>query len=67
MVGLMVTSSGMLHPELLPLWQATADPYLYRRHSSSFGSVFVGFLGPGSHKVCLSPPSVSDRSGRYAV
>ena len=30
MVGLMVTSSGMLHPELLPLWQATADPYLYR-------------------------------------
>ena len=58
---------GLLHPELLPLWQATADPYLSRRHSSSSGSVFVGSLGPGSHEVCLSPPSVPGRSGRYAV
>ena len=23
------------------------------------GSVSEGFLGPGGHKVCLSPPSVS--------
>ena len=42
MVGLMVTFSkrampylGMLHPEPLPLWQATADLYLCRRHSNT--------------------------------
>ena len=42
MVGLMVTSSkrvmlypGLLHPEPLPLQQATADLYLRRRHSST--------------------------------
>ena len=40
MVGLMTTSSrrsyaipGLLHPEPLPLWQATADSYFRRRHS----------------------------------
>ena len=39
-VGLMVTSSkrayatwGLLHPEPLPLWQSTGDPYLHRKHS----------------------------------
>ena len=26
---------GLLHPQLLPLWQATADMYLCRRHSST--------------------------------
>ena len=26
---------GLLYPEPLPLWQATADPYLCRRHSST--------------------------------
>ena len=26
---------SLLHPEPLPLWQATADPYLRRRHSHS--------------------------------
>ena len=46
---------GLLHPEPLPLWQATADPYLHRRYSNSFGSVSVGSLSPGAHKVCLSP------------
>ena len=42
MVGLMVTSSrglmlypGLLHPEPLPLWEATADPHLHRRHSNT--------------------------------
>ena len=25
---------SLLHPELLSLWQATADPYLCRRHSN---------------------------------
>ena len=40
MVELMVTplkglmlQPGLLHPE--PLWQATADPYHYRRHSDT--------------------------------
>ena len=42
MVGLMVTSSkrayvnpSLLHPEPLPLWQSTADPYLHRRRSNA--------------------------------
>ena len=26
---------GLLHPEPLPLWQSTADPYLHRRHSNT--------------------------------
>ena len=25
----------LLHPEPLPLWQSTADPYLHRRHSNT--------------------------------
>ena len=32
------------------------------KHSSASG--FVGSLGPGAHKICLSPRSVS---GRYGV
>ena len=48
----------------IPLWQATADPYLHRRYSNSFGSVSVGSLSPGAQKVCLSPLSVS---GSYGV
>ena len=28
-------SPGLLYSELLPLWQATADPYLHRRHSNT--------------------------------
>ena len=42
MVRLMVTSSkrayvnpSLLHPEPLPLWQSTADPYLHRRRSNA--------------------------------
>ena len=45
---------GLPHPEPLPLWQATADPYLLRRHSNT---VLARSLGPGVHKVCLSPLS----------
>ena len=26
---------SLLHPESLPLWQSTADPYLLRRHSNT--------------------------------
>ena len=50
---------GLLHPESMPLWQATADLYLCRRPSNISGSVSVGSLGPGAHKVCLSPLSIS--------
>ena len=48
-VGLMVTSkrayatgyvTRQLHPELLPLWQATADPNLHRRLKHRSDSVF---------------------------
>ena len=48
MVGLMVTSSrglmlypGLLHPEPLPLQQATADLYLHRRHSNTQRQVWL--------------------------
>ena len=46
---------GLLHPEPLPLWQATADPYLHRRYSNSFGSVSVGSLSPGAHQFLFVP------------
>ena len=52
---------GLLHPEPLPLQQATADPQETLKHS--FGSVCVGSLGPGVHKVCLSPLSISGGYG----
>ena len=44
MVGLIETSSKMAYasPRALPLKQASADPYLHRRHSDSSGSVSVG-------------------------
>ena len=51
---------GLLHPEPLPLRQATAilpqETLCFSKHSS--GSASVGSLGPGLNKVCLSPPSV---------
>ena len=62
MVGLMVTFSkrayatprSLLHPEPLTLQQATADPYLCRRHSNTILSqslwgywVLVGGGGTG--------------------
>ena len=46
---------GLLHPEPLPLRQATADPYPTELLKHSSVSVSVGSLGPGAHKVCLSP------------
>ena len=39
-----------------------ADPDLCRRHSDTVCLSLRGVLGPGAHKVCLSPLSVS---GRY--
>ena len=47
---------GLLQPERLSLWQATADPHLHRRHSDTqgrSGSICVG--SPGVHKVLLEP------------
>ena len=59
-VRLIVTSSkkampypGLLHPEPLPLQQATADPYLFRRHSDKVVSVSVESLGPD-----FTPPTI---------
>ena len=54
---------GLLQPELLLQQQDTAD--LHRRHSFKFrsGSASVGCLGPGVHKVFLSPLRVSSRYG----
>ena len=64
-MGLLVTSSkrayatlhdpGLLQPEPLPLRQATADPYLHRRLKHRSGSVSVGSLDPGAHKVLFEP------------
>ena len=42
---------SLLHPEPLPLRQATADPYPTELLKHSSVSVSVGSLGPGAHKV----------------
>ena len=55
---------SLLHPEHLPLQQATADPYLHRRYSNTVLSQSPWGLGPDAHKVCLSPLS---GSGRYGI
>ena len=36
---------GLLHPEPLPLKQATADPYLFRRHSNPQRQVWLSVCG----------------------
>ena len=67
MVGLMVTFSKRAYaiprstaPKALPLQHFSADLYLCRRHSNTVLSQSLwGSLGPGAHKVCLSPQSVS--------
>ena len=63
---------GLLQPEPLSPWQATADPCLCRRHSSTHRQVWLSLLwGHCSFPwvlvcigFCLHPPSVS---GRYEV
>ena len=69
MVGLMVTSFKRAYaiprsaaprapaPEAGHCWPVPSQETL--KHCS--GSVFVGSLGPGAHKVCLSPLSISGR------
>ena len=53
--GLMPYPS-LLHPELLPLRQATADPYPTELLKHSSVSVSVGSLGPGAQKVKVGLP-----------
>ena len=36
---------GLLYAEPLPLQQATADPYLHRRHSNTQGQVWLSLCG----------------------
>ena len=67
----MLCVPGLLQPEPLSLWQATADSCFCKETlntQGSFGSISVGSLGPGAHKVVvffifififLSPLSVS--------
>ena len=70
MLGLMMTSSkglmphpGLLHPEPLPLQQATAHPYLCRRHSKA--GLAQSLQGPLVRtRFCLSPWNIS---GGYGV
>ena len=49
---------GLMQPEPLSLWQATADQYLHRRHSNA--QSFLGLLVLMRTKFCLSPLSISD-------
>ena len=72
MVGLMVTSSKRAYaiqrsaspraPAPVAGDCCPVPPQETLKHSS--GSVSVGSLGPGAHKVCFSPLSVA---GRYGV
>ena len=49
---------GLLHPEPLPIWQATADLYLCRRHSNTVLTVSVGLWVLLCTRLCLCPPRV---------
>ena len=62
MVGLMATSSKRAYA--IPKSAAPRAPDLDLHRRCSQFSVSVGSLGPGVHKVCLSPLSVS---GEYGV
>ena len=47
---------GLLHPESLPLRQATADPYLHKRHSSTQRQVWLSLCWVSCvHKVLFEP------------
>ena len=54
---------GLLHPEPLPLQQATADTFLHRTHSGNSGSVSCRITAPFfwvllHTRFCLCPPRV---------
>ena len=65
MVGLMVTSSKRAYaiPRSAAPRAPAFDLYLQRTLKHSSGSVSVESLGPGAHKVCLSPPSITGKYG----
>ena len=48
---------GVLHPKPLPLWQATADLYLHRRHSTNCGKFWKRWeyqtTLPASWEICM--------------
>ena len=47
---------GSLHPEPLPLWQATADLYLHRSYSNTQRQVWLSLCGvSGVHNVSFEP------------
>ena len=49
---------GLLHPEPLPLWPATADPYLCKRYSNTQRQVWLslyGVSGSWAHKILFEP------------
>ena len=48
---------GLLHPEPLPLWQATADLYLCRRHSNTQRHVWLSLCGVSCCAQVLFEPS----------
>ena len=53
---------GLLHPEPLPLWQASADLYLCRRHSNTHRQVWLSLCGVfwcAQGFVCALQESVS--------
>ena len=64
-----VLQEGLCHPQVCctqspcpcssPLLTRTST----RRCSNTVLSVSVGFMGPGAHKICLSPLSVSGGNG----
>ena len=57
---------GLLHPEPLPLHQATADLYLSTgdTHTLNGRSGSVSVKSPGEHRFCLNRAKVS---GGYGV
>ena len=48
---------GLLHLDPLPLWQATTDPYLYRRHSDTQRQVWLSLCGLSWCAQVLFEPS----------
>ena len=62
MVGLTTTSSRRTYA--IPAPRAPAPQHSFRRRrSNTVLAVSVGSLGPGVHKACLSPPSISVGNG----
>ena len=54
----MLCDPGLLHPEPLPLWPATADPYLCKRYSNTQRQVWLslyGVSGSWAHKILFEP------------